>query len=915
MVGVEYIQPLHVKFMQRPISIKKILKYLFTEGPGVFIILAVWSLRQIIANPFTVGQKFDWYLPLFNLRPLLPTSFYSWSVENTGAPVGYYSAWIGDFLFGLCGWLGITPNIFIPLFLVFTLTMAGWGMHRLLRFVHVPWFFALLAGIFYMSSPVVYIRIIIGFTLWLLAYALAPIILLHYLKIIHEKDWLARALWTGLLLGIATAQIQFFLMIGVILLIAAFTKGYGFRLRERLKRFIIVIAFSLVLELPWLLVVFFRGFSTEVSTLSAGSAVFKSVTALPHSFLRTFFLNEHHITYEYFDIVNHQPLYFWSGLALIFLLFFGTIAFWKKISLRWLILIIAPIGFFMTILPHPHFAWVYRYLFDTSKLVNIFREVYHAQFLSSFIYAVTIGSVTGAWWRAIKNIPAKISIILVSFILFGLFCHVSLKGDFKSFGSKFDLSAYRNLWSETQESKQESRIWYPLGLGFVQDKNDLTGASNGDVIARSIGQPFLDEGSSVLNQPNNLTNLRNTMLHDFVQQKPIDGYLNKLAVNQIIERKDLVSLNLGATAENDSKIKKYWQEKSVASVISPANWSASAFSKNIKIYQKIEPANIIYPASQVVLSSGDFTDLSQNKTVVFLSDNQGNQKLINNLPLLEPKTDLDFKASLVSNADIINLTNYTDQNEKASQGWSQGRFSWWYRPEFSSPVRPFITTRHEDNLKISLSKKSSGYYQALIKIWHSPKGGLLSIGVGDQSMQVDTTAENFEWRWYKINDVVLSKTNKDIEINNIYGEQAVGEFILIPERKIDLIDSQVIKIKNNNSKIKYSSSAKVWSKRISPTRHQAGIKSTKPFLLVFAQKYDPHWVLKIDHQKYQPIIVNGWANGFWIDKPINATGKIVYTLQIWYLIGLIIAALGVCAPIVIKIIQKRNRPIRGDGSA
>src|SRR3989338_8994770 len=105
--------------MQRPISIKKILKYLFTEGPGIFIVLAVWSLRQIIANPFILGQKFDWYLPLFNLRPLFSTSLYSWSVENTGAPVGYYSAWIGDLLFGLCGWLRITPQIFIPLFLIF----------------------------------------------------------------------------------------------------------------------------------------------------------------------------------------------------------------------------------------------------------------------------------------------------------------------------------------------------------------------------------------------------------------------------------------------------------------------------------------------------------------------------------------------------------------------------------------------------------------------------------------------------------------------------------------------------------------------------------------------------------------------------------------------------------------------------
>lgn len=892
--------------MQKSISIIKILKYLFTEGPGVILIIATWSLRQVVANPFILGQKFDWYLPLFDLRPLFSSSFYAWNIENTGAPVGYYSAWIGDFFYGIFGWLSIPPNIFLPLFLIFILTLAGWGMLRLLRYVHQPWFFSLLAGIFYLSSPVVYIRIITGFTLWLLAYALAPLIVLLFLKIIHEKQWLSRALWAGLLLGVASSQIQFFFMISLVLFVVALSRGIGFSWQERVKRFTVMIIIALIVELPWLLVLFFRGFKAEVTTLSSGSAVLKSVTALPHSFLRTLFLNEHHITASYFDFLNHQPLYFWFGLILISLLFFGVIGYWRKISFRWLIVILAPIGYLITISPHPHLVWLYQYLFNTSKLVSIFREVYHAQFISSFIYAIAVGSVATASWRTVNRKSNKVAIIITSFILVVIFNHVGLRGNFGNFVSNFDLSEYRTLWQKFEKQKSRDRVWYPLGLGFIQDKNDPVGASNGDIIARSLAQPFIDEGSSTLNLPNDLVNVRNTMIHDYAQNKPIDNYLAKLRVGKIIERKNLQSLNLGAIGENkNTAVSKYWQDRDFMPIVGSNDWHKTAFTNNINIFENNKPSEIIYPANSAIISSGNLTDLSQDKDVVFIVQNQ-TQTIIDQLPLFQFVSDLDLKASLVPSQYIVNLVSSADQNENALDGWSQGRFSWWYRPEFSSAIRPFIFTRRQNNLKIVLTDKKSGYYQALMRIWHSPKGGLISLGVGDHSIQLDTTATDYQWRWLKLDEVILSKQNKAIEINNLSGEQAVGELILLPERKISSIDSQVQKIKLNK-KISHQDQALVTSEFVSSTYRQIRIKNRQPFLLIFAEKYDPHWILQIDNQKLKPIIVNGWANGYWIPEPMDKVGKIIYTLQIWYLIGLVIVFSIFTVTIIISLHQTRRR--------
>src|SRR3990167_7144616 len=196
-------------------KIKKILINLLSEGPLIQLILAIFSLRRVIANPFLLGRKFDWYIPLFDLKPLVSHSFFAWNNESSGSPVGYYSAWISDFFYGLAGLLGIKPTVFIPLLLILTLTLAGFGLQRLLRSLHVPWPIAIIAGLFYMLSPVVFIREIIGFTIWLVSYALAPWIMILYLKAIHHKSWLIYSLWAGVLLGLATAQIQFAIMISL----------------------------------------------------------------------------------------------------------------------------------------------------------------------------------------------------------------------------------------------------------------------------------------------------------------------------------------------------------------------------------------------------------------------------------------------------------------------------------------------------------------------------------------------------------------------------------------------------------------------------------------------------------------------------------------------------------------------------
>ncbi|MEM3526636.1 MAG: hypothetical protein QXV37_04400 [Candidatus Jordarchaeaceae archaeon] len=85
--------------------------------------------------------------------------------------------------------------------------------------------------------------------------------------------------------------------------------------------------------------------------------------------------------------------------------------------------------------------------------------------------------------------------------------------------------------------------------------------------------------------------------------------------------------------------------------------------------------------------------------------------------------------------------------------------------------------------------------------------------------------------------------------------------------------------------------------RVNPTLWKVQINSTKPFMLSFAESFDPLWEARIYRngkliEKVKPLPLYGVINGFWI----NTTGEnlqviIRYTPQDWFEIGLVISGL------------------------
>ena len=93
--------------------------------------------------------------------------------------------------------------------------------------------------------------------------------------------------------------------------------------------------------------------------------------------------------------------------------------------------------------------------------------------------------------------------------------------------------------------------------------------------------------------------------------------------------------------------------------------------------------------------------------------------------------------------------------------------------------------------------------------------------------------------------------------------------------------------------------------RVNPTKYEIQVAQAEtPYLLVFSESFDLQWVLsmrpstssqglpddeEVAGHEVRHIVVNGYANGWWIDRPGTYEMTIEYLPQRWYQIGGVIS--------------------------
>lgn len=79
-------------------------------------------------------------------------------------------------------------------------------------------------------------------------------------------------------------------------------------------------------------------------------------------------------------------------------------------------------------------------------------------------------------------------------------------------------------------------------------------------------------------------------------------------------------------------------------------------------------------------------------------------------------------------------------------------------------------------------------------------------------------------------------------------------------------------------------------KGANPTKYTVEVNATEPFILVFAEAYDPLWAAYVNGERIESIPLYSVTNGFWINKTGQLQITIEYEPQKWFYYGLITSA-------------------------
>src|SRR5206468_3808264 len=181
-----------------------------------YFIISLIVLGEILSSPGTIGFFHDWFIgPYHEMNKSWANSgLYIWD-SQIGYKV-YDTDWIVKSMLIPIPFLG--GKLLSKGLLILIVTLSGFGAFCLGRRLKLSSYASFAAGILYIFTPIIFTRIIAGHLYYLIAYFLTPLILASFLqgKEQNNKKYFIVA---GLLLSFAVIQIQFLVMVFVILLI------------------------------------------------------------------------------------------------------------------------------------------------------------------------------------------------------------------------------------------------------------------------------------------------------------------------------------------------------------------------------------------------------------------------------------------------------------------------------------------------------------------------------------------------------------------------------------------------------------------------------------------------------------------------------------------------------------------------
>ncbi|MBI1884562.1 MAG: hypothetical protein HYS08_10240, partial [Chlamydiae bacterium] len=176
-----------------------------------YCVVSLVFLRGILASPGLISGG-DWGLPEApdQMRAYAAQGVFMWR-HNTESLFGLAASNLNDCFFRLfvggLSFLGINGAGFVKFLLIFMFTLAGFSLYSYCRFLKLGFFPSLVGGFYFVTTPLFFNYIIMGWLFVILSLALFPWTLMAFTKAVKTRKG-SYAILTSLLFSIAVFQSQ-----------------------------------------------------------------------------------------------------------------------------------------------------------------------------------------------------------------------------------------------------------------------------------------------------------------------------------------------------------------------------------------------------------------------------------------------------------------------------------------------------------------------------------------------------------------------------------------------------------------------------------------------------------------------------------------------------------------------------------
>jgi hypothetical protein len=737
-----------------------------------YFIIALSVLGGILLSPGTIGFFHDWFIgpyPEMN-KSFANSGLYLWDPQ-IGNKV-YGTDWIFRLILTTLPFLG--GEVLSKGLLLLSMTLAGFGAYCLGRRLKLNPFVSFAAGVIYMFSPIIFTRIVAGYIYYLVAYFLSPLIVEMFLRGKDEnrnRDFII----AGLLLSIAVVQIQFLVMVFLILLIFSIVDFK--RIKKSMIGLSIIISITFLLTFSPLLLPQLLVKTTEIPfnptqllsyfTVSTASDLAKSFRLLgyegmPYSYLN---LGTSRDTLE--SNAGIMPPWIFYVDFLLPIIGFSVLLFRKdKYTLSFAIISI--IGLFLLKGLNPPFSGLFVFLFKHG--FYIFREVWHVAFLygfaMTFLVAFFIERLSQLNFR--RSIKVAISVSLISMIAISN-GYPLLLGNFAGYLQTYEFpNEYHSLYNKLVSDPHYNVLILPYVNPIRYDNLTLEGLD--PLIYHTSTMIF----PTILANRASPTLSASTWLLSSMQENMtynLGKLLSGFGIKYVILRNDFVS-NFPKYTPLGSLInfKEKWYTPLEPILASQNDMKLIANNAHYKIYENLNNATKIFSP---IVSAGGLSDFDSLLLVSNLTS-------LSNVALYPSVTDGDSLIFLddIREADMpvnnfVEIGGYAGTFD-AKKGWTNNRLAFGYDHLLASRLKEgAFTSSPNSELSFELPSK---YNSSQVEIWMKAvawnQGGRINIQIDGEKYSVPLFSPDRSIRLFKIFEG-QSDIPYHISIQNVHGRNYV----------------------------------------------------------------------------------------------------------------------------------------------